>query len=60
MQGRCTAAQLRQAYLDKGSDSVQIFTPHRIENAEEMAASVVKDRARYAYTIAKCMPTVDS
>jgi hypothetical protein len=54
--GKPNAAQLQRDYLDKASRGVAIFTPYRIENAANLAASVASNTARYDYAIKTCLP----
>lgn len=56
--GLPSAAQLQTSYLDGAAPGVAIFTPNRIENAENLAAAVAKDTPRYAYAIKNCLPLV--
>jgi len=41
------AGVLQSAYLDKGSAGVKDFIPNRIENADHLAKTVLKNRAYY-------------
>jgi hypothetical protein len=56
--GKPTAEQLQRDYLDKGEQGVAIFTPYRIENATNLAASIAADPARYDYAIKTCLPVL--
>ena len=56
--GKPDAATLQAGYLDKASEGVKIFTPGRIENAENLAAAVARQPDRYAYAIKNCLPLV--
>lgn len=54
--GRPTAAQLREGYLEPGSRAVDIFTPHRIRDAEHLAAAIAADPGAYRRAIDVCLP----
>jgi hypothetical protein len=58
--GRPTAAQIQKDYVDGAGRGVAIFTPNRIESADNLARAVAADSARYAYAIKTCLPLVDS
>lgn len=55
-QGRPTADQIAQDYLQGADRGVAIFTPGRIENAERMASRVAKLNADYRHAIDTCLP----
>lgn len=57
--GAPTAAQLTQAYLQPGSRGIEIFTPHRIVNAENLAKNVAERKDDYAWAIQTCLPLLD-
>lgn len=57
--GKPTAAQLQAGYLDNAGRGVAVFTPGRIESADNLAAAVASDAARYAYAIRTCLPLVE-
>jgi hypothetical protein len=57
--GRPSAASLQAGYLAGAGRGVEIFTPGRIETAENLAAAVAADPDRYAYAIRTCLPLVD-
>jgi len=50
------APLLKTAYLDRGSPGVAIFTPNRIESAENLAKAVAGDTAAYRRAISVCLP----
>ncbi|HEY0114045.1 MAG TPA: hypothetical protein VGB59_12980 [Allosphingosinicella sp.] len=54
--GAPTAAQLQAEYLDGASYGVEVFTPHRIRNAEHLAAAIAKNPDSYRRAIATCLP----
>ncbi len=55
--GRVPDAQLLQTeYLDRGTPGVAIFTPHRIESADNLARAVARNTALYRRAIASCLP----
>jgi hypothetical protein len=58
--GQLDAAALQRGYLDGAGRGVQVFTPHRIENAANLAKAVAENRANYAHAIATCLPLADS
>jgi hypothetical protein len=58
--GAPTAAALQAGYLDGASRGVEVFTPYRIESAENLAAAVSKERASYDYAIDTCLPILPS
>lgn len=58
--GRLDAAALQQGYLQGAGRGVVVFTPHRIENAENLARSVYERSADYAHAIATCLPLAES
>jgi Predicted Zn-dependent protease (DUF2268) len=53
-----TAEELQREYIDPGSDGIRIFTPHRIENAGNLAANLRAARADYDKAIDLCLPVV--
>lgn len=55
-QGRPTAEQISQHYLQGAGRGVEIFTPGRIEDAEHMASRVEKLNADYRHAIDTCLP----
>lgn len=57
--GTVSAAALQAGYLDGAGLGVRVFTPHRIENAENLAQAVVARRADYAHAIRTCLPVLD-
>jgi hypothetical protein len=53
------AATLQSDYLDGAGPGVAIFTPYRIENAENLARAIAAESARYRYAIETCLPLLD-
>ncbi|MBL8525014.1 MAG: hypothetical protein JNN20_15095 [Betaproteobacteria bacterium] len=51
-------AALKTGYLDGAGRGVAIFTPHRIQNAENLARAVAANNADYAHAITTCLPLV--
>jgi len=51
-----TKAALQSGYLDGASDGVKIFTPHRIDNAENLARAVARDPRAYRRAVDLCLP----
>jgi hypothetical protein len=58
--GKVSAAELQTGYLDGAGRGVQIFTPHRIQSAENLAEQVSHRKADYAHAIATCLPVAES
>jgi hypothetical protein len=56
--GKPTARQIEKSYLDGAGAGVAIFTPNRIESAQNLADAIAKEPARYAYAIETCLPLV--
>lgn len=54
--GKPSAAQLQASYLSGSGKGVDIFTPDRIVNAENLQKSVAADAARYRHAIETCLP----
>ena len=54
--GRPTADQIQTEYLDHASYGVSVFTDHRIESANHLAATVSANREDYASAIQNCLP----
>ncbi|HEX5628155.1 MAG TPA: DUF2268 domain-containing putative Zn-dependent protease [Usitatibacteraceae bacterium] len=50
------APLLKTAYLDRGTPGVAIFTPNRIQNAENLAKAVAGNTASYRRAISVCLP----
>ena len=50
------APLLKTAYLDRGTPGVAIFTPNRIESAENLAKAVARGTAAYRRAIEVCLP----
>lgn len=57
--GALSAAQLQDGYLQGASRGVEIFTPQRIRDAENLAKKVAALREDYAYAIEHCLPMLD-
>jgi len=57
---RPTAAQLQQRYLDGSDTGVRIFTPGRIESADNLAKTIAAEPQRYRYAIETCLPLIDA
>ncbi len=55
-QGRPTAEQISQHYLQGAGRGVEIFTPGRIEDAEHMATRVERLNSDYRHAIDTCLP----
>lgn len=58
--GKTSAAELQAGYLDGAGRGVAVFTPHRIQNAANLAREVAARPADYAHAIATCLPLADS
>jgi hypothetical protein len=58
--GKPDAGALQRGYLDDAGDGVRVFTPYRIENAQNLAAAVAREPERYAYAIKTCLPLTKS
>lgn len=56
--GKPTAAQLQIEYLDPGSYAVTVFTPSRIQNANNLAAEIAKNPASYDRAVKQCLPQI--
>lgn len=54
--GRPDAAVLRAGYLDPGSPGVKLFTPHRIQSADNLSGAVARDGDDYRHAIERCLP----
>lgn len=54
--GRPDAAALRAGYLKPGSPGVGLFTPHRIQSAENLARAVAREGGDYRHAIELCLP----
>ena len=52
------ATALEREYLGPGSPAVEIFTPHRIQSAENLAAAIAKNPDEYRDAIDRCLPVV--
>lgn len=58
--GRPSAQDLQTGYLSGAGRGVEIFTPHRIEDAANLAAAVAKEPERYSWAISTCLPLLAS
>lgn len=56
--GAPTAEQLQERYLDRGGRALEIFTPNRIENAQNLAKAVAANAPAYRDAIERCLPLV--
>lgn len=56
--GRPTAEQIRTGYLEPGSYGVEVFTPHRIKNAQALAERIAREPDVYRSAIERCLPVV--
>ena len=54
------AEQLQARYIDPGSRAVEIFTPGRIENGANLAATIAAQPELYADAIERCYPWVEA
>lgn len=54
------AATLQAQVLDPGTPGIRIFTPHRIQNAANLAAAIARDPAAYRKAVALCLPAAQS
>lgn len=50
------ASAVQSAYLDPATPGVEIFTPHRIESAQNLAARIAENEARYRHAANVCLP----
>lgn len=55
-EGHPSAEALQAGYLDGAGRGVAVFTPGRIQNADNLAAAVAADPASYARAIEVCLP----
>ncbi|UVI39402.1 hypothetical protein [Qipengyuania spongiae] len=58
--GAPTVEQLQTRYLDPGSYGISIFTPNRIQNAENLAAKIAEHPEIYSKAIDVCLPLAKS
>jgi hypothetical protein len=58
--GALSKEDIQKHYLDGAGPGVKVFTPHRIENAENLAKTVKDEVQHYRYAIEKCLPIVPS
>lgn len=52
------AAMLQAAYIDPGSRGVEIFTPGRIQSADNLARRIAEKPDAYRHAIEVCLPIV--
>lgn len=57
--GQPSASALQSGYLSGAGRGVEIFTPGRIEDAENLSRAVAQEPARYAHAIKTCLPLVE-
>lgn len=50
------AERLETEYLAPGSFGIEVFTPHRIKNADNLAAAIARDPTAYRKAIDSCLP----
>lgn len=55
---RVSAAELQDHYLSGAGRGVVVFTPHRIQNATNLAVAVAARKTDYAHAIRTCLPLV--
>lgn len=55
-----SAEQLQQDYLTPGSKGIEIFTPHRIKDADNLAAKIAKKPQAYEKALKVCLPAAKS
>lgn len=58
--GLPAAEELQAGYLDGAGRGVEIFTPYRIRNADNLAAAIAADTAAYRRAIDVCLPIGES
>lgn len=56
--GAPTAEALQVQYLDPAGRGVEIFTPYRIGNAQNLAAEITRNPQSYRDAIERCLPLV--
>lgn len=56
--GNLTPEALQAGYLDGAGRGVVVFTPHRIQNANNLTRAVAENKADYAHAINTCLPLV--
>lgn len=56
--GKPSAGRLQRDYLDRGSYGIQVFTPDRIVDADNLAKSVAAEPDIYARAVRICLPIV--
>ena len=58
--GELTAEMLQKQYIEPGSPGVEIFTPNRIQNADNLANYITGHREEYSKAIEVCLPAARS
>lgn len=58
--GAPTAEQLQTGYLDNAGRGVEVFTPYRIRNAENLAAAINANPQAWRRAIDVCLPIAES
>lgn len=58
--GAPDATALQAGYLDSGTDGIEIFTPYRIIDAENLAAQIARQPEAYQKGIRLCLPAARS
>lgn len=56
--GQPSAEDLQKEYIDKGSRGVEIFTPYRIVDGENLAKKIAENPEAYRRAIDVCLPIV--
>ena len=56
--GKPTVEQLQRDYIDLGSPGLEIFTPRRIVDADNLAAAIAGNPELYAKAINTCLPII--
>ena len=54
--GELTAAAIQEHYIEPGSKGIEIFTPFRIQNAENLANYIEGNREIYEKALTVCLP----
>lgn len=54
-----SATTIQSAYLDVGTPGIEIFTPMRIQDAQNMATQVAKNPQDYKKAIEVCLPAAE-
>ncbi len=58
--GELTTEMLQKGYLDPGSPGIEIFTPNRIQNADNLAKYIAGHQEEYQKAIDVCLPAARS